>query len=103
MALTKADIIGRMCERNGISKTDAVNVVETAFEVIKGSLERGEKVQIRNFGKFSVHSKAERVGRNPLTGDEIIIPAHKSLIFKPSAEIKKKLNKHDLNQSGRIS
>ena len=92
MALTKADIVGRICKRNGISKTDAVDVLEAAFEVIKASLERGETVKIKNFGKFSVHFKNERRGRNPFTGAEIIIPAHKTLIFKPSPEIKKIVN-----------
>ena len=92
MALTKADIVSRICKRNGISKTDAVNVVEGAFEIIGNSLERGEKVKIKNFGKFSVHSKKERRGRNPLTGAEIIIPAHTILTFKPSAELKKVVN-----------
>jgi len=92
MALTKADIVSRICKRNEISMTDAVNVVEAAFEVIKASLERGETVKIKNFGKFSVRSKDERRGRNPLTGAEISIPAHKTLIFKASPEIKKIVN-----------
>jgi len=92
MALTKADIVGRICKRNEISMTDAVNVVEAAFEVIKASLERGETVKIKNFGKFSVRSKNERRGRNPLTGAEISIPVHKTSIFKASSEIKKRVN-----------
>jgi len=92
MALTKADIVTRICKRNEISRTDAINVVEAAFEVIKASLDRGETVKIKNFGKFSVRSKSERRGRNPSTGAEIFIPAHKTLIFKASPEIKKIVN-----------
>lgn len=54
-------------------KKEATDVVEATFETIKGSLEKGEKVKISGFGKFVVNSKRPRKGRNPQTGEEIII------------------------------
>lgn len=68
MGLTKAEIITRISEKNGVSKNDATNIVEATFDIIKASLERGEKVRIQNFGKFSVRTKNQRRGRNPQTG-----------------------------------
>ena len=90
--MTKADIVKRISEEKGISSAEANTMVEATFEIIKGSLERGEKVKIKNFGNFSVHAKDERRGRNPHTGAEIVIPAHKVVTFLPSPAMKKTLN-----------
>jgi integration host factor subunit alpha len=62
------------------------------FEIIKASLERGEKVKIRNFGSFAVRTKRERRGRSPTTGADIVIPAHRVLTFKPGPAMKKTVN-----------
>ena len=71
--MTKADIITRIYEKIGFSKKDATDVVESTFDIIKGCLEKGEKVKISGFGNFVVNTKRPRKGRNPQTGDEIII------------------------------
>jgi integration host factor subunit alpha len=92
MALTKADIVNQICKRNQISNSDAVDVVEATFEIIKGPLERGEKVQVKNFGKFFVRAKKERRGRDPQTGAEITIAPRKVVAFAPSFAIKKSVN-----------
>ena len=65
MALTKAEIVSRISEKNRISNPEIFNVVQATFEVIKASLERGEKVKIKNFGNFAVRTKHRRRGRNP--------------------------------------
>lgn len=88
MGLTKAEIITRISEKNGVSKNDATNIVEATFDIIKASLERGEKVRIQNFGKFSVRTKNQRRGRNPQTGGEIVIPGHKVVTFAASLTMK---------------
>jgi integration host factor subunit alpha len=90
--MTKADIITQIYEKVGFSKKDATDVVEATFDIIKGSLERGEKVKISGFGNFVVNTKRPRKGRNPQTGDEIIIVGRKVLTFKASQILKKSLN-----------
>jgi integration host factor subunit alpha len=90
--MTKDGIVTGICGKNGLSKNDAANLVEATFEIIKDSLERGEKVKIKNFGNFSVHTKDERRGRNPHTGAEILIPAHRVVTFTPSPAVKKTVN-----------
>ena len=90
--MTKADIIARIYEKVGFSKKDATDIVEATFEIVKGCLEKGEKVKISGFGNFVVNSKRPRRGRNPQTGDEITIVGRKVLTFKPSQILKKNLN-----------
>lgn len=90
--MTKADIITRIYEKVGFSKKDATDVVEATFDIIKGSLERGEKVKVSGFGNFVVNTKRPRKGRNPQTGDEIVIVGRKVLTFKASQILKKSLN-----------
>lgn len=92
--MTKAEIIARIYEKVGFSKKEATDVVEATFEIIKGRLEKGEKVKISGFGNFVVNSKRPRKGRNPQTGGEIIIVGRKVLTFKPSQILKKSLNSH---------
>ena len=92
MAMTKAEIVERIYEKVGFSKKEATEVVESIFEVIKTCLEKGEKVKISGFGNFIVHEKRPRKGRNPQTGDEIIISGRRVLSFKPSQVLKKTLN-----------
>jgi integration host factor subunit alpha len=90
--MTKADIISRIYEKVGFSKKEATDVVEATFEIIKAHLERGEKVKISGFGNFVVNTKRPRKGRNPQTGEEIIIVGRKVLTFKASQIFKKSLN-----------
>ncbi len=90
--MTKAEIVARIYEKVGFSKKEATDVVEATFEIIKGSLEKGEKVKISGFGNFVVHTKRPRKGRNPQTGEEIVIAGRKVLTFKPSQILKKGLN-----------
>ena len=92
MAMTKAEIVERIYEKVGFSKKEATEVVESIFEIIKGRLERGEKVKISGFGNFVVHTKRPRKGRNPQTGEEIIISGRRVLSFKPSQVLKKTIN-----------
>jgi integration host factor subunit alpha len=90
--MTKADIISRIYEKIGFSKKDATDVVEATFDIIKVCLEKGEKVKVSGFGNFVVNTKRPRKGRNPQTGDEIIIVGRKVLTFKASQILKKSLN-----------
>ena len=93
--MTKEDIIARIYEKVGFSKKDATDVVEATFEIIKHCLESEEKVKISGFGNFLVNLKSPRKGRNPQTGEEIIISGRKVLTFKPSQILKKTINNSD--------
>jgi integration host factor subunit alpha len=92
--MTKADIVEKIYEKVGFSKKESAELVETVFDIMKGTLESGDKIKIAGFGNFVVKDKANRRGRNPQTGDEIIITARKILTFKPSQVLKASLNKN---------
>jgi integration host factor subunit alpha len=92
--MTKADIIEGVYEKVGFSKKESAEVVELVFDVIKETLERGEKIKVSGFGNFIVREKNARVGRNPQTGEEIEISARRVLTFRPSQVLKNALNQH---------
>lgn len=93
--MTKADIIERVCDRvGGFSKKEAADLVESVFDVMKATLETGEKIKISGFGNFVVREKKPRPGRNPQTGTEIMIEARRVLTFKPSPVLKSALNEN---------
>ena len=80
-ALTKAHIIDALAERNGFTRRKSIETVEILLEFIKQSLESGDDVLISSFGKLCVKQKAKRKGRNPATGNDMII-GHKLLTDK---------------------
>lgn len=84
MTLTKADIVNTLNERIGLSKTLATEVVELVFEHMKICLAKGEEVKISGFGNFDVKGKRERKGRNPKTGEPMMLPARKVVTFQIS-------------------
>jgi len=90
--MTKADIVERIYEKVGFSKKEATEMVEAIFELVKRRLEQGQKVKISGFGNFVVNQKRPRKGRNPQTGDEIIISGRRVLTFKASQVLKKVMN-----------
>ena len=91
--MTKADIVETVYEKvGGFSKKEAAEIVETVFDTVKETLEKGEKLKISGFGNFVVRDKKEHIGRNPQTGKEITISARRVLTFKPSLVLNKALN-----------
>ncbi|GFO53979.1 integration host factor subunit alpha [Geomonas sp. Red276] len=90
--MTKADIVERIYEKVGFSKKESAELVETVFDLIKSTLEDGDKIKIAGFGNFVVKEKSDRRGRNPQTGEEITIVARKILTFKPSQVLKSAIN-----------
>jgi integration host factor subunit alpha len=90
--MTKADIVERIYEKVGFSKKESAELVETVFNLIKDTLEQGDKIKIAGFGNFVVKEKSDRRGRNPQTGEEITIAARKILTFKPSQVLKSAIN-----------
>ena len=90
--MTKADLIENVYLKTGFSKKESAEIVETVFELIKSTLEQGEKIKIAGFGNFVVKDKSTRRGRNPQTGDEIEITSRRILTFKPSQVLKSSIN-----------
>ena len=90
--MTKADIIEGVYEKVGFSKKESAEIVELVFDMVKETLERGDKIKISGFGNFQVRQKNARVGRNPQTGKEIEISARRVLTFRPSQVLKSALN-----------
>lgn len=93
--MTKADLIENVYLKTGFSKKESAEIVEMVFDLIKTTLETGEKIKIAGFGNFVVKDKATRRGRNPQTGDEIAISSRKILSFKPSQVLKQSINGED--------
>jgi integration host factor subunit alpha len=92
MTLTKAQIIKAIAEHNGYPMKQSAEVIETLLEIIKSTLESGEEVLISGFGKFSVKQKTERRGRNPATGEDMILAPRKVVTFKYSGKLRDKIN-----------
>ena len=86
--MNKADLIAATTEKAGLSKKDTEAVITAAIEVITDALKAGEKVQLVGFGAFEVKARAERIGRNPKTKEQIKIPASKVPVFKAGKALK---------------
>ena len=83
--MTKADIARIVYDRHGgLSNREAARLVEIIFDSIKNRLGDGEKVHITGFGTFVIRQKRERRGRNPQTGEEMLIKPRRSVVFRPS-------------------
>ncbi len=93
--MTKADLVERVYLKTGFSKKESAQIVETVFDLMKSTLENGEKIKLAGFGNFVVKNKATRKGRNPQTGEEIQISSRKILTFKPSQVLKSVINGED--------
>ena len=92
MTLTKAQIIDSIQNQTGFPKTTSSEIVETLLEIIKGTLASGEDVLISSFGKFCVREKRERKGRNPATGNAMMLRSRKVVTFNCSGKLRNKIN-----------
>ena len=91
--MTKADIVQAVYARvGGFSKKESADLVDLVFETMKETLGRGEKIKISGFGNFVLRDKRQRQGRNPQTGDPIVITERRVLNFKASQLLKMSLN-----------
>lgn len=94
MALTKNDIIASVHEL-GFTKKKASEIIESLLEIIKSTLEKEEDVLISGFGKFCVKNKSKRRGRNPATGDDLILRERRVITFKCSGKLRNKINQNE--------
>ena len=92
MTLTKAQIIESVQDQIGFTRQHSTEFVETLLEIIKSTLENGDDVLISGFGKFCVKEKRERRGRNPATGDDMMLSPRRVVTFKCSGKLRDKIN-----------
>lgn len=90
--MNKNDLVQKLAERTGLSKMDAQKAVDGVFEVVTDALKSGDEVRITGFGVFVVSSRAGGKGRNPQTGEEIVIKASKAPRFRAGKPLKDALN-----------
>jgi integration host factor subunit alpha len=92
MTLTKTGIVEAVAEQNGYTNKRSVEIVETLLQIIKSTLESGDDVLISGFGKFCVNEKKERRGRNPATGEAMMMAPKQSISFRCSGKLRDKIN-----------
>lgn len=90
--LTRADLTEAVFNAVGLSRNESAQMVEDILEELSAALSRGESVKLSSFGTFQVRQKAQRVGRNPKTGDEVPIAPRRVLVFRPSHVLKSQIN-----------
>ena len=89
--LTRADLAAALHQEIGMSANDCSYFVEEVLANISNALVNGDDVKISTFGTFAIRQKNERIGRNPKTNEEVVIPPRKVVVFKPSQKLKEQV------------
>jgi integration host factor subunit alpha len=89
--MTRAQLSESIYQEVGLSRNESAELLERVLGEISTALVRGETVKISSFGSFSVRQKGERIGRNPKTGEEVLILPRKVLVFRPSQLLKARI------------
>ena len=92
--LTKNDIVNEISNKVGFTKKETVDIVEKLLEIIKRTLESGDDVLVSGFGKFCVKKKGQRKGRNPSTGEPMMLKARTVVTFKTSGRLREKIEQY---------
>ncbi len=92
MAITKTDIIDAVHNQLGYPRSKSTEAIEALLEIMKRSMEDGNDVMISGFGKFCVKEKKERKGRNPATGDDLMLTPRRVVTFRCSNNLRNKVN-----------
>ena len=92
MAVTRANLTEAVYQEVGLSRNESAQLVESVLEEIASTLAQGEAVKLSSFGTFSLRDKAQRIGRNPKTGEEVPILPRRVLIFRASHVLKDRMN-----------
>lgn len=94
--MIKSELINRLAENNPhLFQRDVERIVSTIFEEISAALARGDRVELRGFGAFSVKRRPSRIGRNPRTGETVNVAAKRVPFFKTGKELRERLNSDD--------
>jgi len=103
--ITRSELCEAVYHEVGLSRNESADLFESVLKKISSTLANGEPVKISSFGSFTVRSKAERMGRNPKTGEEVPITPRKVIVFRPSQVLKNKIGSStpielQLNETG---
>ena len=98
--VTRAQLTEAVYQEVGLSRNESAELVESVIAEISDALERGEMVKISSFGSFSVRHKGQRVGRNPMTGQEVPISPRRVLVFRASHALKDQINDGNSSAQG---
>jgi integration host factor subunit beta len=90
--MNRSDLVNKLKDKAALSKKDAAEVVDTFFDEITEALVKGDRVEIRSFGSFTVKNYKPYVGRNPKTGEQINVSSKRLPFFKVGKELKEKVN-----------
>ena len=99
--MTKADIVRQIAQEIGLTKTDVAAVVDGFIESVIESLQQGDHIEIRGFGTFKSVTRAPRTGRNPRTGSEVKISSRRAPVFKPSKELRARVEQDNNKEGGK--
>ena len=91
--MTKGELVAKIAAEAGVKKSEAERCVNAFVKALSEALEKGERVAIPGLGVFNVRERKERKGRNPRTGEPMVIPARKAVVFTPAKALKEKVNK----------
>lgn len=92
MAITKVTIIEKILEKNNLSAAEAKDAIESLIEIMKSTLASGEDIMISGFGKFQVNEKRSRKGRNPATGENMVLDKRRIVTFKLAGGLRNRVN-----------
>ena len=90
--MNKSDIINLVCDKNNLSLADTEYSIKKIIDYMSTNLYQGDRIEIRGFGTFCLHSHKSRIARNPKTGDKIALERRNTVHFKPSKELKSRVN-----------
>lgn len=90
--MNKADLINKVAEKSGLTKTKTAEVIDALVETMQGALAEGDKITLVGFGSFNVSKREAREGRNPKSNEKIHIPAKTVVRFKSGKELTESLN-----------
>lgn len=91
--MTKSELVENLAENNSwLTRKDSEMIVNIVFDSISDALKRGEKVEIRGFGSFTIRERGAREARNPKSGEIVKIPAKKTPFFKTGKELRERVN-----------
>jgi len=91
--MTKAELVEEVADNATLTRKHSEVIVDAVFSSIVEALQRGDKIELRGFGSFRVRHRGSRTGRNPKTGEGVLVPAKKVPYFKPGKELRELINR----------
>lgn len=91
--MTKAELVDEVGRQAALTRKHSEVIVDAVFSSIVEALQRGDKIELRGFGSFRVRRRSRRTGRNPKTGQGVVVPAKKVPYFKPGKELRELINR----------